>query len=103
MSVRLSGHIVWRHIVAPLWIKTPAKIRWWYAERYCDAAPTRRCWCGIVDSLMVADRWEDEADEFTARGDRHDYDDWCDVPLPWDCGPPRPGSCYCPDLDRLGA
>lgn len=80
-------HSASRHVKAWVWLRLSSRTRWqvigWVHDRRPDL-----CWCDLVDSAVRA------GGEYRA-----DYaGEWgclCDVLLPTDAGPPRPGHCYC--------
>ena len=77
-------HYLHRHLLLPLWLATPSRVRWRYAAWLTEH--TGRDWCGMVDCCLAADRWREDADDYRCA---------CDVSLPWDIGAPD-GTCYCP-------
>lgn len=84
-SFWINEHVLWRHIVAPIWWTIP---RDWQYRICARTASPKRDWCYVVEAWFASD-----PDRKT------DIDDWCDVPLPWDAGPVEYGNCYCPPPD----
>ena len=76
-------HSLWRHVAGSVWLALPSKARWRIVGWMHRPGV---CWCDLVDAAMAD----------TKRADyRKPYGCLCNVPLPTDAGPPRPGECYC--------
>lgn len=89
-----TDHHLRRHVAGWIWLSLPSKWRWriinWFNR---DGV----CWCDLVGAAHGPD---------TFRADyRRPNGCLCDVPLPTDARPPRPGECYClpadPDPKRI--
>lgn len=65
----LEDHSVWKHIVAPIWMRLPEKWRWAIVHELDKSR--HQCWCNLVDAA-IAWREKDPCDVSTPslRGER---------------------------------
>jgi hypothetical protein len=88
LSFWWDRHSPVRAAAGTVWLALPEKVRWSVVRRMSDRRP-ELCWCDFVDAAMLDSK--KRTGDFDGRYGCH-----CDVPLPTDVRPPRPGECYCP-------
>jgi hypothetical protein len=82
-------HLLHRHIAGWLWLSLPSKWRWRIIEWFQRPGV---CWCDLVNAAHGPDHFRSDY--------KRPYGCLCEVPLPTDARPPRPGECYCDPRDH---